>query len=189
MGNMAVTTEYQVNKGQISRIHALLAKVPGLGDKKEMAAYKKNLVRDYTDGRETSTTKLSWKEANDVIAALERVMPVPAGVITNPTKKAKVPGGSVADKKRKKLLHYCHLMGWYKGIGMQVRDDRQSVGDVTRQARLPAPVRQELDMERVDGWCITYGKYKKALMEHDAAELSILIIQMEKVYEAYLNAV
>jgi len=189
---MAVTTEYQVNKGQIKTIHTLLALVPGL-DKDERERYKRTLIRDYSDGQAVSTKNLTWKQAKDVIAALEKLTGQAnekAGIVANPSKKAtKVPGGSVADLKRKKLLHYCHLMGWYEGIGMQVRDDRQSVGDVTRQARLPAPVKQELDMDRVNGWCITYGKYKKALMDHDAAELSVLIIQMEKVYEAYLNAV
>ncbi len=191
---MATTTEYQVNNGQISRIHALLAKVPGLVDKQERERYKRNLIRDYSDGRVVSTKNLTWKEAKDVIAALEQMTgkSTPAlkgGVIMNESKKSKLPGGQLSDVKRKKLLHYCHLMGWYEGIDMQVRDDRQSVGDVTRQARLPAPVRRKLDMERVNGWCMNYGKFKKPLMEHTHDELSILITQMEKVYSDYLNAV
>ena len=59
-------TEYKINKGQISAIHALLNKMGKSGDKE----FKADLVRQFTEGRETSTTKLSWKEAKDMIVSL-----------------------------------------------------------------------------------------------------------------------
>ena len=191
---MIQAKEYLVNKGQIAKIHLLLAKVPGL-DKTEMTAYKKKLVRDYTDGRATSTTKMTWKEAKDMIADLERLTggsspPLsggPGAVSQGKKEDSKV--RNAADVKRKKLLHYCHLMSWYEGQIMEVTGQIRSVGDIARQAGLMPGPRRKLDMARVDSWCCTYGKYKKRLMEHSADELSVLITQMERVYKDFLKAV
>lgn len=178
-----------VSSGQIGCIHALLAKVPGLGDKRELAAYKKNLVRDYTDGKEISTKKLTWKQAKEVIIALERLTATGSAkvVAAAPEKPKKV--NNVLDTKRKKVLHYCHLMNWYEGWPMQVAGDTKSIGDLIRASKLPAAPKKVLDMQRLNNWCLTYGKYKKALNDHSNEELSVLIIQIEKAYQAYLNAV
>ncbi len=138
-------TEYKINKGQISAIHALLNKMGKSGDKE----FKADLVRQFTEGRETSTTKLSWKEAKDMIVSLTK--------ITEPKQDA-------ADKKRKLLIAYAHQMRWENDTGA-------------------------VDMERVDNWCIKYGQYHKDLMSHDVAELSHLIVQMEKAFRHLLKSV
>jgi DNA polymerase III alpha subunit (gram-positive type) len=46
-----------------------------------------------------------------------------------------------------------------------------------------------VDMGWVNGWCVKYGKYHKALNEHTVAELSVLIVQMEGVYRSYLKGI
>lgn len=81
------------------------------------------------------------------------------------TGKGVVPkGGFDADRKRKYLLHLAHLRG------------------VTTPAG-------KVDVERVNQWCIKYGKYKKALMDHTTEELSLVIWQMEKVTTDFLNGI
>ncbi|PQJ09515.1 hypothetical protein CJD36_019955 [Flavipsychrobacter stenotrophus] len=188
MSKANYTGEYLVNKGQIAKIHVLLSQIPGLEDKGEMKRYKENLVRDYTDGRATSTTALSWKEAKDMIAALERLTrtgntnTVQLG--STPKKEQKLKVNPEEDKKRRKILHFAHLLGWYEGVNTSSVNKKATLTMSSEQ-----PPRRKLDMEQVNGWCVTYGKYKKPLNDHCSEELSVLITQIEKVYKAYLNAV
>ena len=183
---MIQTSEYLVNKGQIAKIHVLLAQIPGLGDKAERNAYKCQLVREFTNGRAESTTQLTWKEAKDMIAALERIVSAPVAVKQTKPKEAasKKYVNPSEDIRRKKIIHYAHLMGWYEGVNnMSVNKQPGITGDGA------SPPRRKINMAQIDGWCMTYGKFKKPLNEHNSAELSILITQMERVYEDYLNAV
>jgi len=148
-----VDTEYKVNNGQIAKIHVLLAKL-GLG--KEVKA---QMVQQYTDGRETSTTKLSWKEAADLIKDLEGQLAGADKQVLNDGK---------ADRKKKLILHYAHQMKW----------------QITEEGKKP-----KIDMARVNDWCVKYGMYHKALNDHSVGELSKLVAQFEKVYKSYLNAI
>ncbi len=95
-------TEYKVNKGQIATIHVLLGHLLKSGQfgKRTMTEVKADLVSQYTDRRETSTTKLTWKEARDMIAALERQ-----------TGERKAERDAKADRKKKRILFYAHQMG------------------------------------------------------------------------------
>lgn len=83
-----------VQKWQISRIHGLLSKI-GVKDDKE---YKAELVRQYTNGRETSTTRLSYHEAAAIIKDLESMAP-------------KTQAEIASDVMRKKMLVYAYGMG------------------------------------------------------------------------------
>jgi hypothetical protein len=69
-----------------------------------------------------------------------------------------------ANDKRRLMLHYAHEMMW----------------------ELPGG---KVDMARVNGWCVNYGRYHKALMEHSLEELSYLLVQFEKVYRSFLKSI
>jgi hypothetical protein len=84
--------EYKVNNGQKAKIAILVSE---LGMDKEVKA---DLVKQYTDGRVSSTTGMTWKEAQDMITGLSG-----GGDACN---------ASLQDKKRKLILHYAHQMGW-----------------------------------------------------------------------------
>jgi hypothetical protein len=148
------TAEYKINRGQIAKIHVLLAQIGLAGDKECKAGF----VRQYTDERETSTTKLTWKEAQDMITGLSKLAEkqIIARIPISDTDKQ-------ADRKRKLILHYAHQMGWEN-------DD------------------MKVDVERVNNWCIKYGQFHKALNNHDVTELSHLIVQFEHVYKDFLKA-
>jgi len=154
-----MTTEYKVNSGLISRIHILLgivAKDTGMSAQ-EVKEYKVELVKEYTDHRESSTTKLSWKEAKDMIAGLEQR-----------TGGSWTPEQIQADRRRKRILHYAHEMMWV----------------------LPsAKGRLKVDVQRVNGWCISHGYLHKPLNDYTLTELSKLVWQMQQAHEAFLNAV
>lgn len=81
----------------MKRLHAELNKLPLRGD--DLKEYKAELVRQYTNGRETSTTMLYATEADKMIRDLQRIAP------PNPE-------ALIADKKRKLIIHYARQMGW-----------------------------------------------------------------------------
>ncbi len=121
--------------------------------------YKRELIQTYTGGRETSTTGLFADEADALISDLQQAV-----------KKTLTPDQIKADQKRKLILHYAHEMMWYKPIKKE--------GD-----------KPELDMGRIDGWCIEYGYLHKALMEYTTPELSKLVWQFQKVHQDFLQSV
>jgi len=43
------------------------------------------------------------------------------------------------------------------------------------------------DMNRINNWCINYGKFKKSLNQHTNSELPQLISQVEKVYQSFIE--
>ncbi|MEO9257390.1 MAG: hypothetical protein ABI207_03350 [Crocinitomicaceae bacterium] len=43
------------------------------------------------------------------------------------------------------------------------------------------------DMNRINNWCINYGKFKKSLNQHTTSELPQLISQVEKVYQSFIE--
>jgi hypothetical protein len=150
--------EYQVNRGQLAKIHILLAQM-NLDKDKE---YKADLVQQYTQNRETSTAKLTWKEAQDMIADLTRAAgPNPP---TSSGGKTLTADDLKADAKRKRILHYAHLMGH------ELRDGK-------------------VDMEWVNGWCQKYGYLHKELNAYLLPELSKLVWQMEETYKHFLKSI
>lgn len=87
-----------VTKQQLAKIHTLLGQI--IPDAKERDEYKKHLVQQYTNNRETSSAKLKTAEAAMMIDALEKLAPKNALLES-------------AEKMRKKILFYCHKMQWY----------------------------------------------------------------------------
>jgi len=83
-----------VDKNEIKIIHALLSQIKMAGDKD----YKRDLVQEYTNGRETSTTKLSVSEAGRLIQDLRQT-------VQSATDIKKL-------KKRRLIIHYAHMKGW-----------------------------------------------------------------------------
>jgi len=148
-----------VNTERIRAIHALLAKMGRANDKE----YKRELVQTYSGGRATSTTELYMNEAGQMIIDLKKLTGS-ASATGKPAMRPKMtPAQEQADRKRKKMLAIAHSMYWTKD--------------------------GKVDVERVSGWCVTYGQYHKPLMEHTATELSHVIVQFEKAYKSFLNAV
>jgi len=91
-----------IDKGQIKRVHALLAAI-GMGGDKE---YKAELVQLYSHGRVASTKDLLHIEASFLIADLQKMADKPL-----------TPEQVKADNKRKLILSYAHKMGWEKANG------------------------------------------------------------------------
>ena len=91
----------KVNSGQIKIIHTLLGRVAGLQamPSSEMKGYKLELVKQYSNGRETSTTGLSYAEAAQMIDDLQKMV-------------GWTPEQIQADRKRKLILSYAHQVGW-----------------------------------------------------------------------------
>lgn len=73
-------------------------------------------------------------------------------------------GDTAENKMRKKFLAMAHKLGW-----LQIWGDGAKV-----------------DMERVNNWCVHYGKFGKKLNDHTYKELCELVTQFEKVYKSYL---
>lgn len=42
------------------------------------------------------------------------------------------------------------------------------------------------DMQRIEEWCVKYGKFKKKLNAHPYEELTALVTQVESVYKSYI---
>lgn len=76
---------------QKQKIHLQL-NLMKLGTDKE---YKQRLVQQYSNGRETSTTELTYEEAEALLNDLRRLT-------------------DSDDKMRKKIIHWARRMGWEK---------------------------------------------------------------------------
>lgn len=79
----------------IIRIHTLLSEL-GLRDDK---AYKKELVQQYTNNRESSTKEMTIEEAQHLIADLQKLA-------------KNNPDDIKANQKRRQILRYAHEMRW-----------------------------------------------------------------------------
>lgn len=69
-----------------------------------------------------------------------------------------------ADRMRKKIIYYAHLMKWEVAGG-------------------------KVNMDKINNWCKSRGMFKKALMLHTVTELTQLVSQFEKVYKSFLKEV
>lgn len=72
--------------------------------------YKRQLVHEYTNGRETSTTKLRTAEAAMMITALERMAPPPPRI------------DDAANRMRRKIISMAHEMAWVMESNPQKAD-------------------------------------------------------------------
>jgi hypothetical protein len=148
-----VTTE------RIRVIHALLAKIGRANDKD----YKLELVQTYSNGRETSTTKLYMNEAGRMIIDLKKLTGSTSAAGKMAAKPRMTEEQEQADRKRKKLISIAHSMHW--------------------------TIDGKADVDRISGWCEKHGQYHKPLMEHTVVELSHIIVQFDKVYKSFLKSI
>lgn len=95
MADLAFTQFSRAKPGQIKIIHTLLSKIGKANDKE----YKIGMVKTFSNDRETSTKKLFYKEANELIEALQKLVGASPEEISN-------------DVMRKKILHLAHKMEW-----------------------------------------------------------------------------
>lgn len=65
---------------------------------------------------------------------------------------------------RRKMFYYMHNMSWY----------------------VPGS-NKKLDYDRLDNWCLTYGKVKKKLTQYEYLELVDILTQFELVYRSFLK--
>lgn len=84
-----------INKGQIKAIHTLLSQL-GMSNDKE---FKQDLVKQFTSDRETSTTKMEYKEAQELIGRLKELV-------------GQTPEQIRSDAMRKKIIHMARRMRW-----------------------------------------------------------------------------
>lgn len=70
-----------------------------------------------------------------------------------------------AAKMRRKIISRAHEMSWYK----------------------KQPGKPEIDMDRIDRWCSTYGYLHKPLNDYDVYELPKLVSQFDMVYYDFLG--
>lgn len=122
---------------------------------------KADLVSDASHGRVSSTLELEESEMDDLILHLTRIQD---GM--NRTREAKkVQENKKEDQMRKKILHYCHMMRWYK------------------------EGTDKLDWDRINNFCEKYGYHHKQLNQYNLAELRILVTQFEQVYKHFLQKI
>lgn len=67
---------------------------------------KRELISQYTKGCETSSTKMTWKECENLITYLRNTY--------NKIKPGDTPVCVASDRMRKKILSICHEMNWRK---------------------------------------------------------------------------
>lgn len=72
-----------------------------------------------------------------------------------------------ATKMRNKILSLAHEMNWTRQIGSK----------------------KLIDMDHVNGWCISRSYLKKKLDDYTYNELPKLVTQFEEVYKSYLKGV
>lgn len=152
---------------QLARIHILLGKI-------NRKAYKADYVIDITNGREISSSKLTFDEANALIKLLENEELVKFADDYNST--------TFSDEKmnrlRRKILSICHELGWYK-IGA---DGKLILKDG----------KQQLDFDRINNYCLKYGHYHKPLNNHTGDELqgkTGLIFQFQTMLDNHRKAI
>ena len=76
------------------------------------------------------------------------------------------PANDPANKMRRKIISIARQMRWTKS---------HNGGEI-------------VDMQRLDNWCIKYGKYNKSLNKHTLQELTVLVTVFEEgVYKSYLK--
>ena len=122
--------------------------------------FKADLVKQYSNMRVSSTKGLYYAEAERLIDDLNKAV-----------KKGDNSEAIAKESRLRLFFYYCHLLQWYVSGQPSERSDKP-----------------KLDYRHIDDWCIKYGRYHKRLSRHSAAELSHLLVQIEKVYNGHLNS-
>lgn len=159
----------EIDKKQIKIIHALLS-VTGMANDKD---FKKELVGNYSNWRVDSTKGLHYDEAAALISDLQATV--------NSTR---TPEELECNVKRRRILHHAHMMNWYKDNPTGTVDKNGNIANLSNYSGMP-----ELDLKRVDDWCVKYGQFHKPLNDHTSTELSKIIVQFEKAAEHHLKTV
>lgn len=143
-----------IEKSKIRRFNALLTKLHLQDEKPEF-------VFEASNGRTNSTLDLQDAEIDRLIAHLSE--------IEIQFKKDEVVKKAMDKERennmRKKILHYCHLMRWYKEGS------------------------NSLDWDRINGFCKKFSHEHKPLQQHNLKELRVLVSQFEKVYQHFLSKI
>ncbi|MPM08724.1 hypothetical protein SDC9_55038 [bioreactor metagenome] len=112
---------------------------------------KRDLITQYTGGRTKHTKDMKYSELRTLVEDLKK------------QQTEQTASGASAQQIRKKIMHYCHLMLWYKA------------GTV------------ELDYARINKFCCVSGHKHKELNKYTTQELPTLLWQFEQVYISYKN--
>ncbi len=155
----------RITEPQRKRIFQLLNEL-------QETAWRDEYAYEASAGRTTSISELSLDEAHYCISQLGQVqqgVKIPCN--PNSPLKTKTFAGVQApaqsnetdaekmNKARKKILSYCHTMGWYKiteaGEYILNKNDKP-----------------QLDFERIDAYCLKYSPCHKKLNDHTLAELT-----------------
>lgn len=144
-----------IQPGQLKRLHALLNKA-GLMDEKA------DLVKQYSACRETSSTKLEYREANSLIKHLEDLT-LQMGMRSPEDIKRQT-----ADTMRKKIISMLREVGFETTEGS----------------------RKKADMKAIYSLIIKIGYLKpKSLNQYDNNELPKLVSQIESYYQKELKRI
>lgn len=122
---------------------------------------KPEMVFDASLGRTSSTLGLHEFEMDELLRHLSKIEEEfnEQEILKKSLEKEQ------ADKMRKKILHYCHLMRWYE-------EGTTSI-----------------DWKRVNDFCVKYSAEHKPLQKHDLKELRVLVTQFERVYQHFLSKI
>ena len=130
----------KANTKQIRTIYAII---------RNKGMNKEEMVSSFTEERTTHLSEMTFDEANEMIVRL----------------KESQYHEYKADKMRKKILYYCHMMRWY------------------------IPDTNKLDFNRINQFCVDKGHKHKPLNDYTVKELPMLVSQWESVYEYYLSKI
>lgn len=138
------------NKNQNITLHKLV------GDLKIDTEMKSDLVRQYTNGRETSSAKML---VNECQALINHLIVVKNGSGSAPGTKIKAYEKTPENVMRRKILSICHEMNWKIG--------------------------QQLDWSRINFWLDKYGYLHKDLNDYTLAQLPKLVTQFENLLKSH----
>lgn len=126
---------------------------------KKLGLDYKDVVAEFTEGRTESLSSLSDGEYKELTLRMQRYN--------------QYDPNDPANKMRRKMIAIARQMRWGEPHPRPL-----SRGEGSTNAL----------MERLDNWCIKYGKYGKKLNSHTVAELSLLVTIFEEVLDDYLKA-
>jgi len=153
-----------ITKHQKIQIHTLLGRYGKVRGETVSSEEKAVLVGRFTSGRATSTTAMLRAEADRMIRILQ----------------SKLNNQGSENRMRRHIIAMAHEMGWEKISPVTLSEEG------TPGAQLRAG---NIDMQRINSWCIQYGKFHKPLNGHNSEELQILVSQFKRVYQSYLKAI
>ena len=134
------------------------------------------VISEVTNNRKSSLKELSDFEYRELVNHLNRIIANSKSAICNPQSAICNPQSAIRNPQsainktwqstpenimRRKILALFYKMN-YRANG-------------------------KTDVNRVNEWCLKYGKFKKSLNKHNREELTQLVSQVEKVYESFIQ--